>query len=665
MVKNLKLLLCALILFSGQLFGQKIITGTYNLRYDNPGDSINSWPYRKDKVADLIRFYDFDCFGTQEGLHHQLVQLKAELPEYDYVGIGRKDGKEAGEYAAIFYKKDKYEPVKSGTFWLSGTDLHHPNKGWDAVLPRICTWVELKDKQSGKIFYHFNTHFDHVGVKARAESAKLIMRKVREIAGTSPAILTGDFNVDQHSDSYQEFIKSGFLKDAFEVAPIKMAFNGTFNAFNPNGFTESRIDHVFLTDDIKALRYGVLTESYRKSLSNTSERADSDNFPGQVHLNKSVALLPSDHFPVLVQVDLSGGDVASSSGVELPDWTMGPFLRPKPARPVLEPDAKPVFKDPMSEKMVEWQKGAAFNPAAIVKDDKIVVLFRAEDLLGDMKIGGHTSRIGYAESTDGITMKRRPTPVLYPANDAQKAYDWPGGSEDPRVAQTNDGLYVMFYTAWNKKVPRLAVATSRDLVNWKKHGSVFKDAYGGKFFDMASKSASIVTKLVDGKQVIAKVNGKYLLYWGEQFVNLATSDDLIHWTPMVDGNKDLIQLIAPRKGYFDSQLTECGPPAIITDKGILLLYNGKNKAGADGDAEYASGSYCGGQVLFDLEQPTKVLNRLDKPFFVPEEPFEKTGQYVDGTVFMEGMAYFKNKWYLYYGCADSRVGVAIFDPSKK
>lgn len=665
MVKKLKLLLFVLILFYGQLFSQKIITGTFNLRYDNPGDSINAWPNRKDKVADLIRFYNFDCFGTQEGLHHQLVQLKERLPEYDFVGVGRKDGKEDGEYAAIFYKKDKYEAVKSGTFWLSGTDIHHPNKGWDAVLPRICTWVELKDIKSGRIFYHFNTHFDHVGTIARAESAKLIMEKVREIGGQRPAILTGDFNVDQHSKSYQEFVKSGFLRDAFEVAPIKMAFNGTFNAFNPNGFTESRIDHVFLTSGIKALRYGVLTASYRRTVNRSAERAASDNFPGQVHLNKSVALLPSDHFPVLVQVDFTNVDSSSSAATGLPDWAMGPFLRPKPAAPVLAPDIKPVFKDPMSGKKVHWQEGAAFNPAAIVKDNKVIVLYRAEDLLGNMKIGGHTSRIGYAESSDGITMNTRRSPVLYPANDAQKAYDWPGGNEDPRVAQTADGMYVMFYTEWNTKVPRLAVATSNDLVHWKKHGSVFKDAYGGKFFDMASKSASIVTKLVDGKQVITKVNGKYLLYWGEQFVNLATSNDLIHWTPMVDGNKELIRLIAPRKEHFDSQLTECGPPAIITDKGILLLYNGKNKAGADGDIDYASGSYCGGQVLFDLGQPTKVLNRLDKPFFVPEEPFEKTGQYVDGTVFMEGMAYFKNKWYLYYGCADSRVGVAIFDPSNK
>ncbi|HTN35911.1 MAG TPA: glycoside hydrolase family 130 protein [Arachidicoccus sp.] len=347
----------------------------------------------------------------------------------------------------------------------------------------------------------------------------------------------------------------------------------------------------------------------------------------------------------------------------LPDWAIGPFIRPQPPVPVLQPDSVSKFKDPMSGKLVSWEAGAAFNPAAIVKDGKIVVLYRAEDLLGDLKIGGHTSRIGYSESTDGVNFKRRPQPVLFPTVDNERAADWPGGCEDPRVAQTKDGQYVLFYTQWNHKVPTLGVATSKDLVHWKKHGSAFKEAYKGKFAKIASKSASIVTQLIDGKQEIVKVGGRYLLYWGEHFVNLATSDNLIEWTPMVDAKGDLIRLIAPRKGHFDSGLTECGPPAILTSKGILLLYNGKNVKGTGGDTDYPGGSYCGGQVLFDKDEPTKVIGRLDKPFFVPEEPFEKTGQYVDGTVFMEGMAYYHQKWYLYYGCADSRVGVAVFDPS--
>jgi predicted GH43/DUF377 family glycosyl hydrolase len=260
-------------------------------------------------------------------------------------------------------------------------------------------------------------------------------------------------------------------------------------------------------------------------------------------------------------------------------------------------------------------------------------------------------------------MKRRTTPVLFPTNDDQKEFEWTGGCEDPRVAVTEDGTYLMFYTQWNKKVPRIGVATSRDLVNWKKHGPAFQDAYNGRFFNMASKSASVITRLVNGKQVIAKVNGKYMMYWGEHFVNPATSDDLVNWQPMLDDKGELLQLISPRKDHFDSELTECGPPAVMTKDGILLLYNGKNRATSDGDERYTANTYAAGQVLFDLATGLKPIQRLDVPFFVPTEPFEKSGQYPAGTVFLEGLVYFKNKWFLYYGCADSRVGVAIYDPS--
>lgn len=656
------LLLLFVCLASG-VFAQQYTFGSFNLRYDNKGDSINAWPYRKDKVAALIRFYDYDCLGTQEGLHHMLTQLRDKLQVYDYVGIGRKDGKQKGEYAAIFYKKNKFSVLKSGTFWLSGTDLHHPNKGWDAVLPRICTWAAFKDKKTGTVFYYFNTHFDHVGIKARSESAKLITRQIKKIAGGAPFVLTGDFNVDQHSASYKVMHNNGIMKDAYQTAPIKMAFNGTINAFNPNAYTESRIDHVFLGGGFKASRYGVLTETYRLKPKIDAERAASDNFPGQVHQYKSRAMLLSDHFPILVKCSFD--PQTQHAQQSLPAWAIGPFLRPDPARPLLRPDSQAVFKDPMSGKQVHWQSGAAFNPAATVKDGKIVVLFRAEDLSGQLKIGGHTSRIGYASTTDGIDLKTRPTPVLYPANDNRKPHDWPGGCEDPRVARTKDGLYVMMYTEWDHKLPRLSVATSRDLIHWKKHGEAFAKAYGGKFARVASKSGSIVTGVVNGHQYIQKVNGHYLMYWGEHFVNLATSDNLIDWKPLVDKQGHLVKLFAPRAGHFDSQLTECGPPAIITDKGILLLYNGKNDKGEKGDPAYPGGAYCGGQALFDLKDPTKLIGRLDKPFFVPREPFERTGQYKDGTVFLEGMAYYGQKWYLYYGCADSMVGVAIYDPAKK
>ena len=353
----------------------------------------------------------------------------------------------------------------------------------------------------------------------------------------------------------------------------------------------------------------------------------------------------------------------SQSNGKLPPWAFGPFVRPDNVNPVLAPEKNSIFTDPMSKKKVAWEANDVFNPAATIKDNKIYVLYRAEDKSG-IAIGTRTSRIGLAESTDGIKMKRQTAPVLYPGNDSQKEFEWPGGCEDPRVAVTASGTYVMFYTQWNKKRPRIGVATSKNLLTWKKHGPIFKTAWNGRFFNIDSKSASIVTKLVNGKQVIAKIKGKYWLYWGEHFVNTATSTDLVNWEPMLNENNELLQAISTRNGYFDSDLTECGPPAIMTRNGILLVYNGKNKAGKDGDERYTANTYSAGQVLFDLNDPAKPIARLDEPFFVPTEAFEKSGQYPAGTVFTEGLVFFKNKWFMYYGCADSRVAVAVFDPAK-
>ncbi|MCE7071788.1 MULTISPECIES: glycoside hydrolase family 130 protein [Dyadobacter] len=360
---------------------------------------------------------------------------------------------------------------------------------------------------------------------------------------------------------------------------------------------------------------------------------------------------------------LSGNAFAQKEN-KLPDWTFGGFQRPAGVNPVISPDSTSTFFCPMNKKQVDWESNDTFNPAAIIKNGKIVVLYRAEDKAG-RAIGKRTSRLGYAESEDGITFKRRKEPVLYPAEDNQKKNEWPGGCEDPRVAVTEDGLYVIIYTQWNQDKARLGIATSRDLLKWEKHGPAFTKAFNGKFNEIWSKSGSIVTKLVGDKQVIAKINGKYWLYFGEANVNLASSTDLINWTPLVDKNENLVNLISPRKGFFDSNLTECGPPAIVTEKGIVLLYNGKNDKGEDGDKRFTPNSYCAGQVLFDKNDPSKVLDRLDVPFFRPMESFEKSGQYVAGTVFIEGMVYFKNKWLLYYGCADSRVGVAVYDPKTK
>ena len=349
----------------------------------------------------------------------------------------------------------------------------------------------------------------------------------------------------------------------------------------------------------------------------------------------------------------------------LPDWALGGFVRPEKANPIITPNPSNQFDCPMQDKKIGWEESDVFNPAATVKDGKIYVLYRAEDNSAT-GIGKRTSRIGLAESEDGIHMKRRKTPVMYPDKDNMKEYEWEGGCEDPRVTMTEDGLYVMAYTSWNRKVARLCIATSHDLVKWEKHGPAFAKAYNGRFKDIFCKSGSMVTTIKDGKQVLTKIDGKYFMYWGEHAVYAATSDDLVNWTPILDEKNELATVIKPRPQYFDSALTECGPPAILTDKGIVLLYNGKNQTNdSKRDKRFTAGAYCAGQILTDPKEPMKVLQRLDVPFFRPMASFAKSGQYVDGTVFIEGLVFFKNKWYLYYGCADSQVSVAIYDPAKK
>ena len=354
----------------------------------------------------------------------------------------------------------------------------------------------------------------------------------------------------------------------------------------------------------------------------------------------------------------------------LPEWAIGPFSRPGTGVPVIAPDAGLTFDCPMLGTPVRWAEGATFNPAATVRDGRIAVLFRSEDDL-NQGIGTRTSRLGLAWSDDGISMQVEPAPVLFPGEDSQKEFEWPGGCEDPRVAMTEDGVYVCLYTQWNRQCPRLAVATSRDLRNWTKYGPAFAKAWEGRFRDLPTKSASIVTKLEEGRLVIHRFEGsgpfagKYVMYWGEAFVNVAVSDNLTDWTPLLAEDGSLLRVMEPRDGYFDSLLTECGPPAVLTAKGIVLIYNGKN-ARDDGkrDLQVSPEAYCPGEALFDPADPTRLLDRLDTPVLQPEEAFERTGQYAAGTIFSEALVYRDGCWYLYYGCADSRVGVAICDPTR-
>jgi predicted GH43/DUF377 family glycosyl hydrolase len=344
------------------------------------------------------------------------------------------------------------------------------------------------------------------------------------------------------------------------------------------------------------------------------------------------------------------------------DWMLGPFIKTN-ENPILGADSSFTFMCPVRQEIVKWQKADVFNPAAIVKNNKVYLFTRCEDNK-NAGLGYRTSRIGMAESTDGIHFKTFKEPVLYPDSGEIMQYDYPGGCEDPRVVETEDGLYVMAYTAWNYKKPRLSIAFSKDLFHWEKKSPAFAKAYEGKFLNKATKSASIITKMKNNRPIVAKMNGKYWMYWGEHFVNLAWSENLYDWFPLLDDNGNLKQIIGPRDGMFDSNLTECGPPALITHKGILLIYNGKNDTNDKADTKIPKGMYSVGEVLFSLDNPEKVIARTDTCILRPTLPHEITGQYAAGTTFAEGLVFFKGKWFLYYGTADSFVGLAICDKKK-
>lgn len=270
-------------LFSCFLFSvsiaQNIIAGSFNLRYDNPKDSGNLWKDRAPVAAALIEFHQFDIVGTQEGLRNQLEDLQQLLPDYAWYGVGRDDGKAKGEHSAIFYKKNVFNVVDSGNFWLS----QHPEKpgfGWDAKLNRICTWLKLQRKNDKKSFYVFNVHYDHRGVQARIESSKLMIQKIKAIAGNQPLIFTGDFNGNHQSEWYLSLNNSGLFKDALSLSAKPYINNGSFNSFKTNNPSKDIIDHIFITPQFTVKRYGILTDTYHGKF-------------------------PSDHYPVLVELVLN------------------------------------------------------------------------------------------------------------------------------------------------------------------------------------------------------------------------------------------------------------------------------------------------------------------------------------------------------------------------
>ena len=341
------------------------------------------------------------------------------------------------------------------------------------------------------------------------------------------------------------------------------------------------------------------------------------------------------------------------------DWALIPFIKQDSTNPCLIPDKNSTFNCPLRNELILWEGKDVFNPAAVVKDGKVYLLYRAED-----DIGRHsgTSRIGIAESTDGLNFVKHPEPVLYPDLDFMKKYEWEGGCEDPRIVEDQNGIYYMTYTAYNGHLARLCIATSTDLFHWQKRGIIFEKVGAGKYRNLWSKSGSIICKKIGNRLVATKVKGKYWMYWGDREIYAAISDNLIDWQPLEDEDGKLRYLFSPRKRKFDSALVEAGPPAVITDKGILFIYNSKNSS-RHGDRSLPAGTYAAGQVLFDADNPVKVKRRLENHFFKPERNYEVSGQ-VNNVCFLEGLIFFKNKWFLYYGTADSKIAAAIHDPAK-
>lgn len=267
-------LFCAFFSVQGQ-----IRVATYNLRNENPNDVGNMWEQRLPYVAALILFHDFDVFGTQEGLEKQLKELKSALKDYDYYGKGRKDGKSDGEHSAIFYKTDVFELLNAGDFWLSQTP-EKPSLGWDATCcNRICSWVLLKEKSSGKKFYFLNAHLDHEGKTARRESANLILKKTKELLKNEVAsvVVMGDFNDAVGSEAFRILQKSKFLHYAANDVPKPYLNNASYNGFGSNVLSDDVIDYIFISNDLRASKFGMLTDTYHGKY-------------------------PSDHFPIMAVI---------------------------------------------------------------------------------------------------------------------------------------------------------------------------------------------------------------------------------------------------------------------------------------------------------------------------------------------------------------------------
>ena len=329
-------------------------------------------------------------------------------------------------------------------------------------------------------------------------------------------------------------------------------------------------------------------------------------------------------------------------------WSFKEFVKVDSANPILIPDTSFYFDCPVSHQKVKWQSKNVLNPTAFVKDGKVYLLYRAQD-------SAMTSRLGLAVSEDGIHFTKQANPIFFPMEDSLKQYEWKGGVEDPRIVMTPEGKYFLTYTSYDGKTARLCFAISSDLKNWQKMGPVLKNE---KYVNAWSKSGAVIVEQIKDQLVAKKVNGLYWMYFGDTDLYMAYSKDLIHWAAFEnEESTKMFSVLHPRPGYFDSRLVEPGPYALYTNRGIVLIYNSSNAAN-QGDPTLPKFTYAAGQALFDTAAPYKLLDRTNHYFIYPNKDYELIGE-VNNVCFVEGLVPFKNQWFLYYGTADSKIGVAI------
>jgi len=353
-------------------------------------------------------------------------------------------------------------------------------------------------------------------------------------------------------------------------------------------------------------------------------------------------------FRLLFILACAGCNHTSANTEGKDEWALLGFVKADSINPILEPSADQLFYCPLNKKEVKWEERNVLNPSAVVKDGKVYMIYRAQD-------NSMTSRLGLAISDDGLHFKKQPEPVLYPESDSMNLYEWKGGIEDPRIVEDENGTYIMTYTAYDGKVARLCIASSKDLKSWRKHGLVLTEE---KYKNTWSKSGAIVARLKGDKIIATKIRGKYWMYFGDTDLFMADSEDLIRWNVAEnEESKKMISVLHPRMGFFDSRLVEPGPFALIREKGILLIYNGSNAANFN-DPGLPKFTYSAGQAMFDSENPFRLIDRMEQNFIRPDKPYEKTGE-VNEVCFVEGLVFFRNQWLLYYGTADSKIAVAV------